>query len=103
MTAAETYSFYDFVQIKKVRDLCAQRVRPAVIRRSLEAMLKQVAGMENPLLEAGTFQTGHRVAFRHEGHVLEPIAGQFMFDFAAPDKIVASPAPPGRRARSSRD
>lgn len=95
VTAAETYSFFDFVQIKKVRDLCAQRVRPAVIRRSLEAMLKQVAGMENPLLEAGAFQTGQRVAFRHEGHVLEPIAGQFMFDFAAPDNVVTSPVPPG--------
>ena len=29
------------------------KVRPAVIRQSLEAMRKQVAGMENPLLEAG--------------------------------------------------
>lgn len=95
VTASESYSFYDFIQIKKVRDLCAKRVRPAVIRRSLEAMLKQVAGMENPLLEAGTFQAGHRVAFRHEGHVLEPIGGQFMFDFAAPDKVVTTPVQPG--------
>ena len=43
VTAAEDYSFFDLVQIKKVRDLCAQRVRPAVIRQSLEAMQKQVA------------------------------------------------------------
>ena len=39
--------------------------------------------MENPLLEAGAYQTGRRVAFRHHGRLLEPIAGQFMFDFAS--------------------
>ncbi len=92
VTAGEDYSFYDLVQIKKVRDLCAQRVRPAVIRRSLEAMQKQVAGMENPLLEAGAYQSGHRVAFRHQGRLLEPIAGQFMLDFSSEEsKVVTSP------------
>ena len=92
VTAAEDYSFFDLVQIKKVRDLCAQRVRPAVIRQSLEAMQKQVAGMENPLLEAGAYQSGRRVAFRHQGRLLEPIAGQFMFDFSSEEmKVVTSP------------
>jgi tetratricopeptide (TPR) repeat protein len=92
VAAAESYSFFDLLQIKKVRDLCAQKVRPAVIRQSLDAMQKQAAGMENPLLEAGSFSTGHRVAFRHEGRVVEPIAGQFMFDFSARDNVVASTA-----------
>jgi tetratricopeptide (TPR) repeat protein len=95
VAAVDGYSFFDLLQIKKVRDLCAKRVRPAVIRRSLEAMQKQVAGMENPLLEAGAYQSGHRVAFRHDGHLLEPIAGQFMFDFGAEEKIVTSPAHAG--------
>ncbi len=91
VNTAEDYSFFDLLQIKKVRDLCAERVRPAVIRQSLEAMQKQVAGMENPLLEAGSYQTRHRVAFRHNGKLLEPIAGQFMFDFAPQEKVVTSP------------
>ena len=90
ITVAETYSFFDLLQIKKVRDLCAEKVRPAVIRQSLEAMQKQVAGMENPLLEAGAYQSGRRVAFRHQGRLVEPIAGQFMFDFGTQEKIVAS-------------
>lgn len=89
--ASESYSFFDLLQIKKVRDLCAKRVRPAVIRQSLDAMLKQVAGMENPLLEAGAYQSGHRVAFRHDGRLVEPIAGQFMFDFAGEERVVTSP------------
>ena len=90
IAVAESYSFFDLLQVKKVRDLCARKVRPAVIRQSLDAMQKRVAGMENPLLEAGAFTTGHRVAFRHEGRVLEPIAGQFIFDFAPGEKVVAS-------------
>lgn len=94
VAAAESYSFFDLLQIKKIRDLCARKVRPAVIRRSLVAMQKQVAGMENPLLEAGALSTGHRVAFRHAGRLLEPIAGQFMFDFSTRDKVVTSTATP---------
>jgi len=91
VAAAEGYSFFDLLQVKKVRDLCARKVRPAVIRQSLEAMQKQVAGMENPLVEAGaSYSAGHRVAFRHQGKLLEPIAGQFMFDFAQEDKVVSS-------------
>jgi tetratricopeptide (TPR) repeat protein len=99
VAASESYSFFDLLQIKKVRDLCARKVRPAVIRQSLEAMQKQVAGMENPLLEAGAFITGHRVAFRHQGKVVEPIAGQFIFDFSTrvlsstPGPVIVSPEP----------
>src|SRR5215467_13673067 len=81
IAVAEEYSFFELLQLKKVRDLRAKRVRPAVIRASLQAMLKQVAGMENPLLEAGTFSAGSRVVFRHHGSALEPLAGQFGMDF----------------------
>lgn len=90
VAAAEDYSFFDLLQVKKVRDLCARKVRPAVIRQSLEAMQKQVAGMENPLLEAGAYSTGRRIAFRHEGKVVEPIAGQFMFDFSSSENVAGT-------------
>ena len=96
VTATDGYSFFDLLQIKKVRDLCAEKVRPAVIRQSLEAMQKQVAGMENPLLEAGAYQSGRRIAFRHHGRLLEPIAGQFMFDFSSEDKKVVTSSPRNR-------
>ncbi len=88
IASAESYSFFDLLQVKKVRDLRAEKVRPGVIRQSLEAMQKQVAGMENPLLEAGAYRTGHRVAFRHDGKLLEPIAGQFLMDFSPDSKVV---------------
>ena len=94
VAVAESYSFFDLLQIKKIRDLCAHKVRPAVIRRSLDAMQKQAAGMENPLVEASVFSAGHRIAFRHQGRLVEPIAGQFMFDFSARDNVVTSTTTP---------
>lgn len=78
----DSYSFFDLLQLSKLRDLRAKRVRPAVIRDSLRAMQQQVAGMENPLLEAGTFTNRSRIVFRHHGSAVEPIAGQFVLDFA---------------------
>ncbi|MGH9650310.1 MAG: tetratricopeptide repeat protein [Terriglobales bacterium] len=90
VAAVETYSFIELLQLKKLRDLRAKRVRPAVIRESLQAMQRQVAGMENPLLEAGTFSTKSRVAYRHSGRALEPIAGQFVMDFAPGNNLVAA-------------
>lgn len=87
---ADEYSFFDLVQLMKVRDLRAKRVRPAVIRESLQAMQKQVAGMENPLLEAGVFNVGGRLAFRHQGHAMEPLAGQFVMEFEPVGAVVSA-------------
>ena len=84
----EYFSFHDLIQLKKVRDLRAKRVRSAVIRESLEAMQRQVAGMENPLLEASVFNVGGRVAFRHSGHSVEPLAGQYVMDFGPAGTVV---------------
>ena len=101
LASAESYTFFDLLQVKKVRDLCARNVRPVEIRQSVTAMRQQAAGMENPLLEASAFISGrHRVAFRHDGMLLEPIAGQFMFDFAGNEKVVTS-VPVARAAAAS--
>lgn len=82
VAAGESFTFFDLLQLKKVRDLRTQKVRPSVIRESLRAMQEAVNGMENPLVEAGAFKVGTRVAFRHEGKALDPINGQFVMDFA---------------------
>ena len=91
ITSTQAYTFSDLLELKKIRDLCAMSVRPNVIRQSLDAMRKQAAGVENPLLEAGAWSTNkHRVAFRHDGKLLEPIAGQFLMDFSEREKVVTS-------------
>ena len=92
IASSENYSFADLIQIKKVHELCAKRVRPATIRQSLEAMQQQVSGMSNPLLEASTFSQGSRVAFRHKGKVVEPVSGQFVMDFASRESASMNPA-----------
>src|ERR1700694_4160950 len=83
-SVAESYSFFDLLQLRKLRELRSKRVRSAVIRDSLRAMQQQVAGMENPLLEASAFASKSRVAFRHRGASVEPLDGQFVMDFSAP-------------------
>ncbi len=88
---SEEFTFFDLIQLSKIRDLRAKRVRPAVIRESLQAMRK-AAGMENPLLEASAFSVGSRVGYRTEGHAVEPIAGQFLFEFEPAGRVVSASA-----------
>ena len=101
IAVGDSCSFFELLQLKKLRDLRAKKVRPAVIRESLQAMQKQVAGMENPLLEAGTFSSGTRVIFRHSGTAVDPIAGQFFMDFSSRNKLVSAKLRPMRTAESA--
>ena len=87
---SDSFSFTDLVQLQAIRDLRAKRVRPAVIRQSLVAMQKQVAGMENPLIEASAFSLGSRVAYRHEGHSMEPTTGQLVLEFEPVGAILSA-------------
>ena len=101
LTPSESYSFFDLIQVKKVRDLRARKVRPAMIRESLEAMQKQVAGLENPLLEASAMPVRGRVAFRHDGLAMDPIAGQYMMDFSPLGQVVSANVRPLRNVESA--
>jgi len=92
IAVGESFSFFDLIQLKKVRDLRERKVKPAMIRKSLQAMQQQVAGMENPLLEAGAFSVGSRVAFRHQGKALDPIAGQWVMDFNPAGRVEVAQA-----------
>ncbi len=100
IAASEGYSFFDLLQLRKLGELSARRVRPGKIRESLQAMQRAVAGMENPLLETGTFVSGRRLAFRHQGTAVEPVAGQFVMDFA-PRTVVAANVRPMRTAETA--
>ena len=100
IAACESYSFPELLQLRKIGEFSARRVRPGKIRESLEAMQRVAAGMENPLLETGTFVSGRRVAFRHQGTAVEPVAGQFVMDFA-PRALVAAKVRPMRTAENA--
>ncbi len=77
---AADYGFEDLVQLRKLSDLRAQRVPASSIRAGVRAM-KAVSGIANPLLQAGVALRGPRLVFRHSGATMDPIAGQFEFDF----------------------
>jgi tetratricopeptide (TPR) repeat protein len=78
---SDAFSFLDLIQLQAIRDLRAKRVRSAIIRESLVAMQKRVAGMENPLIEASTFSVGSHVAYRHQGRSIDPTTGQLFMEF----------------------
>ena len=96
----DSYSFFDLLQLRKLHELRSKRVRPAVIRQSLQAM-QQVAGLENPLLEASAFASKSRVAFRHRGSSVEPLAGQFVMDFSGQHVIEQHKIHPMRTAETA--
>ena len=95
----ELYSFQDLGQLRTLRSLREDDVPAASIRDSILAM-KAVAGMANPLLEAGVVRTGARLAFRHCGAMVDPIRRQLLFDFervGRPKLVSAASAPSPRR------
>ena len=94
----QNYSIAQLGELKKLGE-SARRMRPGKIHESLQAM-RVVAGMENPLLETGTFVSGRRLAFRHQGTAVEPVAGQFVMDFA-PRTVVAAQVKPMRSAETA--
>jgi len=80
IASSSDYGFQELAQLKKLRDLRAHRISAANIEASVRAM-KAVSGIPNPLLEAGVALRGPRLVFRHSGATMDPIAGQFEFDF----------------------
>jgi tetratricopeptide (TPR) repeat protein len=54
--------------------------------------MKAVAGMKNPLLEAGLVRTGTRLAFRHLGAMVDPIRRQLLFDFERLEQGIGGPS-----------
>ncbi len=76
----DEYGFSDIGHLLKLRNLRAKRISAATIHASVTAM-RAVSGVREPLVEASAVVNGSRVAFRHFGAVVEPIARQFVLDF----------------------
>ncbi len=95
-----SYSFKDLGQLRTLKSLREEAVPAASIRHSIVAM-KAVAGMANPLMEACLVRAGTRLAFRHQGAVVDPIRRQLLFDFERFDRpwAVREPSSMRRPAR----
>ena len=90
----QSYSFQDLGQLRTLRILREDDVSAASIRHSIMAM-KAVAGMANPLLEASLVRTGTRLAFRHQGFMVDPIRRQLLFDFERLEHLAQAGGPSG--------
>jgi tetratricopeptide (TPR) repeat protein len=93
----ETYTFQDLGQLRTLRALREEDVSATSIRNSIVAM-KAVAGLDNPLLQAGLVRNGARLAFRCQGAIVDPIRRQFLFDFERVNCSAGGPAPLRRTA-----
>jgi len=82
----QSYTFQELGQLRTLRALREENVPAASIRHSILAM-KAVAGMANPLLEACLVRTGTRLAFRHQGAMMDPIRRQLLFDFERVERM----------------
>jgi tetratricopeptide (TPR) repeat protein len=82
----QSYTFQELGQLRTLRALREEAVPAASIRDSILAM-KAVAGMANPLLEACLVRTGTRLAFRHQGAMMDPIRRQLLFDFERVERM----------------
>jgi tetratricopeptide (TPR) repeat protein len=78
--STEEYTFDSLVQLRKLRDLAAERISVKSIQRSVSAMQK-VSGLVNPLLESAAVRNGGRLAFRQYGALVDPVTRQMAFDF----------------------
>ena len=84
IASAESYSFQDLGQVRKLRELGARRISASSIREAIRAM-RAVSGLPEPLLEAGLDlhrSRDGRAVFRHSGAVVEPVAGQYLLNFS---------------------
>jgi len=95
IAATHEYSFENLVQLRKLRDLRADRISSKSIRASSDAM-QRVSGMANPMLESSAVQCGARIAFRHAGALVDPVRQQLLFDFDSVQQtelsVVGAPA-----------
>jgi tetratricopeptide (TPR) repeat protein len=79
--AAETYNFSDLLTLKTIRELRKSDVPIKRIQRSLEAMRHKLGEVEHPLSELKISLDGRQILVDYEGTKLEPVSGQFRFDF----------------------
>ena len=78
----EQFGFEHLCQLRILRDLHTKRLSPRKIHASVVAM-RRMAGVRNPLLEAGAVRRGSGVVFRYAGALIDPVTTQLAFDFAA--------------------
>jgi len=91
------YGFGDIISLRTIKQLTDQRVPARRLRRAVEALTRQLDGIEAPLAELRILSDGRSIIVQHNGHRLEPLSGQLLLSFETrelAEKVRPLPAPP---------
>jgi tetratricopeptide (TPR) repeat protein len=93
----KSYGFGDLISLRTIKQLTDQRVPASRLRRAVEALTRQLEGIEAPLAELRILSDGRSIIVQHNGHRLEPLSGQLLLSFETrelAEKVRPLPAPP---------
>jgi tetratricopeptide (TPR) repeat protein len=88
------YDFRDLISLRTTKQLLENGVSVERLRRSLQALQKQLAETQSPLNELRIVYNGKDVLVESAGKQLEPVSGQFILNFRTGElcnKVVAMP------------
>jgi len=78
---AEVYGFRELLALRTLIKLRHNRVPPRQIRRAIDALIKKLSGVEDPLTELKLYADGKKVRVELEGQAMDPESGQLLLDF----------------------
>jgi tetratricopeptide (TPR) repeat protein len=78
---AAAYGFRELLALRTLIKLRANRVPPQTIRRVIQALIKKLRGVEDPLTELSLYADGKRIRVELEGRAMEAESGQMILNF----------------------
>lgn len=78
---ASAYGFRELLALRTLIKLRHSRVPPQQIRRAIQALIKKLRGVEDPLTELKLYADGKKIRVELEGHAMEAESGQLLLDF----------------------
>jgi Flp pilus assembly protein TadD len=91
------YGFGDLISLRTIKQLTEQHVPARRLRRAVEALTRQLEGIEAPLAELRILSDGRSIIVQHNGHRLEPLSRQLLLNFETrelAEKVRPLPTPP---------
>src|ERR1700681_3170985 len=79
---AANYGFRELLALRTLIKLRHSKVPPRQIRLALQALIKKLRGVEDPLTELKLYAHGKKIRVELEGHSMDAESGQLLRDFA---------------------
>jgi len=78
---AVSYGFRELLALRTLIKLRHSKVPPRQIRLALQALIKKLRGVEDPLTELKLYAHGKKIRVELEGHSMDAESGQLLLDF----------------------